>query len=205
MSRALVAGHVIYGALWPPFPYPALATGCQPPSSQQYVGGIEGYGFGHFFYNNEVETHTGTGMIFAGSKPTGQITISSANPWDAFDTPRYIEGNANSGIVFLGPNTYPPATSTAQGVTLDDVLVRNNTKYGVVLDSVSNYGNYTGFVNNACISGNSPFGDTSPLNWTTLSYRVPISDAIYRDGSCPNTGWAAALVPAASHVPGWSW
>jgi hypothetical protein len=143
-------------------------------------------------------------MGFAGSNPTGQITISSANPWDSSDTPRYVEGNGNHGIVFLWKDMWAPSSYATQGVTLNDVLVRNNAGWGVVLDGVSDYAYYTGFISMACISGNSS-GDRSPDSWNTVSYKFPISDAIYRGGSCPNTGWAAASVPAKSHIPGWSW
>ena len=141
-------------------------------------------------------------MQFAGSEPTGQITISSSNPFDPSDTPKYVEGNAAGGIVFLGPNTWAPATQTAQGVTLDDVLVRNNAFYEVALDGVSNYGTYIGFINNSCLSGTNPTHVT-PTSWTTLSNPLPGSYALYRGGVCPNP--SGPPTPARSHIPGWTW
>jgi hypothetical protein len=87
--------------------------------------------------------------------------------------------------------------------------------YGVGLDGVdantSNGGNYIGFINNSCMSGNILNGteaDTTPVGWTTLSppasRPVPGSYSIYRGGSCPVPGWTSQI-PAHSHIPGWSW
>jgi hypothetical protein len=215
-SNGTVAGNVIDGNSWPPFPYPALLTGCQPPASQQYNSGTETYGFGHVFYNNEIEKHTGSGMAFAGSNPTGDITISSANPFDPSDTPRYVEASAAGGIVFLGPNE--GWTQPAVGVMLDDVLVQNNAGYGgVVLDGVSNdtailsplNGQpYVGFINNSCMSGNVLANglsqNVSSASWTSLLNKTPVEYSNYRGGTCPVSG-SGAQTPAPSHIPGWNW
>ena len=202
-SDASVAGNVIIGNNWPPLtgPYPAQATGCPWGSGSAFNAGIEAYGFGHSFYNNEVNTTTGSGMQLAGSNPTGNITISSLNPFNPSDPTRAIEGNANGGIVFLGPITNSSFTYSAVGVSLNDVIAQNNQKFGVVLDTVSNYSSYTGFINNACITGN-PFGDTSPTSWTTLSNPLPANDNLFWGGTCPLSGYS---VPAASHIAGWTW
>lgn len=122
---------------------------------------MEIYGEGHSFYNNEVENHTGSGMQFAGSNPTGHIKISSQNPIDDADTPRYVEGNAAGGIVTLGSEWCTANNATCsedwwvKGIMLDHVLVRNNAIWGIVLDSASDNGaSYMGFVNSSCMSGN---------------------------------------------------
>lgn len=107
-TNVSIAGNVIIGHSWPPLqplPYPAQATGCPWGTGTAFNAGVEAYGFGHRFYNNEINTNTGSGMALAGSNPTGDITISSANPWNLSDTTRSIEGNSSGGIVFLGPNT----------------------------------------------------------------------------------------------------
>jgi hypothetical protein len=174
---------------------------------------------------------TGSGMQFAGSNPTGDITISSANPSDSSDTPRFIEFNSKGGIVFLGPNEGFPATNnlgyiaTGVGVTLDDVLVQNNAGYSVVLDNVTNdttrnnpetSSPYIGFINNSCISGNllqnqaSGSGDV-PSAFSLLSSPTPgsypgPSYSTYRGGACP-TSMAPLNTPkpAESMIPGWVW
>jgi len=148
-------------------------------------------------------------MPFGGSEPTKGITISSSNPYDGSDTPRYVESNQSSGIVFLGPATSQWPIPT-QGVQLDDVLVRNNAGYGVVLDTTSNLVDsstgttiyYYGFINNSCMSGNS-FSNVAQVP-NTLSYPYPNSYTTYRGGNCPNPGWASQT-PAHSNRPGWPW
>ena len=203
-SNATVAGNVIVGNNWPPLsgpPYPAQATGCPWGTGGAYNAGVEAYGFGHFFYNNESNTHTGSGMQLAGSNPTGNITISSANIFNSSDPTRSVEGNSASGIVFLGPISNSSFIYPAVGVTLDDVVVQNNNGVGVALDTVSNNGTYIGFVNNACLSG--PLqADTSPRSWTTLSNYAPTSDNAFRGGACPTSGYST---PPRSYIPGWSW
>src|SRR5215813_5675245 len=90
----------------------ALDTGClappatpDNPTGEQFPSGIEAYGTGHYFYNNEVENNSGMGMQFAGSDTTGDITISSWNPWVVGDVARYVEYNGFNGIMFLGSYT----------------------------------------------------------------------------------------------------
>src|SRR5262249_28188126 len=80
-ADAWVVGNVIDGAFHTPR---FTATTCQQIATG-LITGIEGYGFGHNLFNNEIERHTGSAMQFAGSNPTGQITISSANPLDPTD------------------------------------------------------------------------------------------------------------------------
>jgi hypothetical protein len=187
-SGTVVAGNVIDGTpgwdgvsildLWTTTSSTMLDTGCSPRPDDQYPSGIEAYGSGQFFYNNEAENNSGGGMGFGGSNPTNDITISSWNPYDPSDTPRYIENNGWAGILFLGPYTlgncplspgvlgYLDSHSVCQpiiavhGVTLDNVLVRRNAGYGVRLDGVSEDstntnpvpgGYFTGFIHNACI------------------------------------------------------
>jgi hypothetical protein len=206
-SNATVAANVIIGNGWPsttdPPPYPAQATKCPWGNGQAFNAGVEAYGFGHFFYNNEINTNTGSGMQFAGSNPTGNITISSANPIDSSDRTRSIEANSHSGIAFLGPATNTSFTHPAVGVTLDDVIVQQTGGgYGVVLDSVGTYGTYLGFTNNSCMSVNIPDNvhviGTSGLGLVT----APQSYNSLRGGACPTSGYP---LPAPTHVPGWSW
>ncbi|MCL5745464.1 MAG: hypothetical protein M1541_16330 [Acidobacteria bacterium] len=171
-SAATVAGNVIDGNLWPDYSNgtPSLNTGCQLTSVVQFNAGVEAYGWDHDFFNNEIEKHTGAGMQFAGSELTGRITISSENPFDSSDTPRYIEMNKAGGIVFLGPYWTPDWPVAAQGVALYKINVRNNAGFDVVLDGLSNddtggyYGvGYHGFVGDSCIIPSSPGGITSGL------------------------------------------
>jgi hypothetical protein len=224
---ASVVGNVMDGLLWPPVAIPvttpALETQCAwlTPGQQQYNVGVEGYGFRHGFYNNAILNQTGSGMQFAASDPTGQITISSANPWDATDPPRFIEANQLGGIAFLGPqhcaaNPPPPgqACYAAVGVSLDDVLVMNNrttlTGSAVVLDGVSDHVSsegraYRGFINGACMSGNvtnTQQPANVPVGINSLTYPVPDTYASFRGGACPATG---STVPAPSYRTGWPW
>ena len=159
-------------------------------------------------------------MTFAATntpaQQTGQIYISSSNPWDSSDATRLIEGNGHGGIDFCGPSENPSAcNSPAVGVVLDDVLVRNNAGYGVSLSNVSYYygpTNYLGFINavgyrSACLTGNSgvppdPITDTNTNVPTTLPYRIPMNDADFHGNSCPASG---VTTPALSHIPGWLW
>jgi len=151
--NARVVGNVIDGNYWQTGPSTSLATGCLADQSGiEAPYGVEAYGSGHGFYNNQVEHHTGTGMVFGGSNPTSDITISSSNPWDSQDPARSIEANS-SGIWFLGPHIFDFPDPT-HGVTLDDIVVQDNTNFGVILDGTSNDQSYTGFVNGSCITGN---------------------------------------------------
>ncbi len=225
-TNVSIAANVIVGNGWPSVaspPYPLPATNCPLANGTAANAGVEAYGFGHSFYNNEINTNTGSGMSFAGSVATGDITISSANPWDPIgptgDTTRSINRNSNAGISFLGPSTNAAFTNPAVGVTLDDVVVQSNAKFAVVLDSVSNdtsHANpinsaaYLGFINNGClVGGTTPQVDTSLLGTTAtaLSFPTPtsnfMSDNILRGVVC--SGLYSYLTPAPSHIPGWSW
>ncbi len=213
---ASVAGNVIDGGNWPPPPPaswpPQLATGCPAPAQPQYNAGVEGYGLDHRFYNNEIVNNTGNGMQFAGSERTERITISSANPWDASDTPRFIEHNGAGGIAFLGPEwcttyNFQGQCQATSGVTLDAILVRDNGGRSVFLDGVSNNSSYTGFVNGSCISGNHIDGVPAdiPSGQSTLTYPVPGSYDSIRGGACPVSAWPQLPAPASSHIPGWPW
>lgn len=228
-SAATVTGNVIDGNQWPPYvqgqPPPGLATGCQLPNIAQFNAGVEAYGWDHYFFNNEIERHTGSGMQLAGSNPTGRITISSQNPSDPSDTPRYIEMNKAGGIVFLGPYWSPEWPLAAQGVALYKVNVRNNARFDVTLDGLSNdstpgyYGVYHGFVSDSCIIPGIPSdeyrgpvagipgvnGGLPPPHPNTLSYPLPTSYGGYPpNGTCPDPGWPAQT-PAKSNIPGWRW
>jgi hypothetical protein len=179
---AIVAGNVIWGGQWPPPPtLTPLPTGCLLPTERQFNAGVEGYGFGHFFYNNEVSDHTGSGMQFAASNSTGRITISSAPYFPEDTVQRFIEGNSAGGIVFIGwgwCNVETPGTCyPAIGVTFDAVFVAKNSLGSISLEDVSNAldesgmpiinprvmnkestpqvsATYTGFFNGACLIGN---------------------------------------------------
>ncbi len=227
-TNGSVAGNVINGSNWPMGPggpgtgppYNPPDTGCTLGSGYAYNPGIEALGIGHGFYNNEVYQNTGAGMTLAATKSTleltGQIYISSSNPWDSSDTTRLIEKNAHGGIDFCGPAENPSGcVSPAVGVVLDDVLVENNAGYGVSLSNVSNYfgsTNYLGFINavgyrSACLTGNSgvsgdPNHDTNTHVLTTLTYSVPLNDADFHGNPCPTSG---GTTPALSHIPGWNW
>lgn len=197
---AYIASNVIDGAEWPHLnPQPqTLETGCVLPAGQSNAG-VEGYGTSHQFYNNAILHHTGSGMQFAGSNPTQQIKISSANPEDSSDTEKYIESNAYGGIYFLGrqycfgqdaiarekdPTLLPNPCNCGvtgqaycvKGATLDNVLVRNNSGApSVALDSVSDFNGYNGFVYGSCITGNEidiPAYIPDPMQ--TLTYPLPV-------------------------------
>ncbi len=225
-SAATVTGNVIDGNGWPQYtqgqPPPSLGTTCDLPSDPQFNAGVEAYGYDHAFFNNEIENNTGSGMQFAGSEPTGRITISSENPSDPSDTPRYIEMNKSGGIVFLG--TYsPPWTLSAQGAALYRINVRNNAGFDVDLDGLSNdnttgyYGvGYHGFVSDSCIIASNNSGPVAgvpgvnggmpPPYDNTLTHPVPTSYGAYtyNGGTCPDPGWPAQT-PARSWIPGWPW
>jgi hypothetical protein len=148
---------------------------------------------------------------------TGQIYISSSNPFDSSDATRLIERNAHGGIDFCGPSENAACVSPAVGVVLDDVLVENNAGYGVSLSDVSPYygpTNYLGFINaagyrSACLTGNTgvpgdPITDTNTHVPTSLPppYRTPLNDADFHGNPCPASG---GKTPALSHIPGWLW
>lgn len=213
---ARIGGNVINGDYWPPSASFSVASGCSTPTSLEYNNGIEASGHGNAFYNNEVEQHTGAGMSLNLDSPntTGDVTISSANPWYSSDTPRYVEAN-QGGIVVLGPprtdglgNYFPVVT----GVTLDDVLVRNNGQSGVYLYNTQNSSGFYGFANGSCMSGNTS-GDvytqfTSPWNaspYSPLTNQAPSSTSSYHGGACPNPGWAVQTPAPSGWAPTWPW
>lgn len=214
-AGAFVGANVINGDYWPAqhylSPFTAAASGCSMPSTRQYNSGVEAYGSGHVFENNEIEQNSGSGLQFGGSNPTGQITINATNHLSASDPPRLIESNQAGGIVFLGS---PSWTYSVDGVTLTDVLVQNNALYGVAFQGTTNYSSssYTGFTNDACISGNSS-GAVSANSATTLTYAsLPTSPTndywIYNYANsspaytCPTSG---DQTPAPSYITGWPW
>jgi len=247
-DHASIVANVINGAVFlnpnPPYqPVPwfttkdtVLDTGCNPPSNpndpmdpdRQDVTGVEAYGFGHFLGNNEIESNSGSGLYFGAANPTGDITISSWNPFDPSDSapggvPRYIEQNAADAINLSGPDNfqcpmgvygfyYDPMTMSCQpilyavvGVTLDALLVRDNTGYGVRMDQVSNDANqnpnltvpgyspvsYNGFITNAwqgvstdaCLIANGPgptiFVPGSLSNGNPLTYQTPANGNLW--------------------------
>lgn len=199
---ARVIGNVIDGNYWETAPNSSLATGCQPSqlSGIQAPYGVEAYGSGHGFYNNEIERQMGAGMTFGGGAPAGQITISGANPWNLEDVPRFIELNLGSGLWFLGTHFFDFAYPV-RGARLDNILVRNNGGYGVLLDSVSDSNTYTGFVNGSCMSGNAsgnvyaPNSDlTNPYPNSYTSFRLP--EALSQVSSAkPCTDWNSHARP----------
>jgi hypothetical protein len=212
-SNAFVAGNVINGNLWftRANDKTPLATGCLgPQGADQFPGGVEVYGYGHGFYNNEIEQHRGSGIGGAGSENTGRITISSQNPSDPSDTPRYIEMNAFNGIQFLGFDNFgnPACGNTGWldqdnvchpvrpvvGVTLYNINVRNNAPFDVDLDSVSNdstvgfYGPYNGFLNSSCIIVHlDPNGYLGPIAGVNASTATEVSLPPYGNGVYNNT------------------
>lgn len=226
-TGGIVTGNVVNGNYWTTTPTTELATGCPAPqatalnpSGFQYTIGVEAYGFGHYFFNNEIEQHFGAGMQFGGSNPTGQITISSQNPSvvppNPPDTPRYIEMNAFKGIWFVYSSSNPYAV---QGATLYNVNVRANPPFDVDLGGAVNnstigyYGPYSGFAGGSCLIPSPPTssypgpvegvnGAVPPPYNNTLSYPTPSSYGTA--GSCPNPGWPAQI-PATSYIPGWPW
>jgi hypothetical protein len=177
VTNAFVAANVMDGAGWPTadlwdnpdpitgLPTKQLATGCTMVSQTPLqVDGIEASGVGHGFFNNEITHYTGGGMAISDGDTvaTKDVTISSNNPSDPNDAPRFIEYNASDGIVLFGPPH--PAPADTAGVTLDAVFVQNNAGFGVSSYFVENDdpNKYIGFINGSCISGNGSV--TSPWN-----------------------------------------
>jgi len=209
-TYASVAGNVINGNYWYTEPGGTIpGTGCPVPSSEdslQTPGGTETYGYGHRFYNNEIEQHTGWGMGFSGSAPTGSITISSTNPWDSSDAPRYIEDNLAGGIMFLGQSGGPDYGAQPYGttdVTLDDVLVQNNgasgwgANGGIWLDTVTGPGFTCSMCSGgspasaACMSGNYTSDIINDSGSSSLSTPFPATLSYYWNGvsgACPASG-----------------
>lgn len=204
-SSAQVAASVINGNYWPYQYYhegASLATGCSMPASEQYNDGTETYGTGHAFYNNEIEQSSGNGMIFGGvsdSPPNGftDMAVSSANPWDSSDTPRFVENNVQNGIQFLGPPTFYQGV----GVLLNDVLVQNNGNAGVNFQKVQNDASngFTGFENGSCMSGNSGGNVTyTTASTNPLANQTPSSYSLYQGGSCPSSTSGSQSPPSSN-------
>jgi len=171
-SYSSVAANTIDGnSQWPPaYIYQTqgytFATGCPItplPPNRQTNGGVEASGIGIRFYNNEITATSGSGMAIGVDAPTQEVTVSSSNPWNSNDTPRFIEAAADDGIVVVGgliaqPAPNPPAEQHVQGITFDNIRVRNNAGYGVSLYYAQDYsdssGSFTGFVNGSCMNTN---------------------------------------------------
>jgi len=207
--------------------------------------GMEVNGWGHNFYNNEVE-NTGLGMAINLVNSTcsqgfplccpppqygptskgckeGQIAITSNNPWNTGDSPKFIEQNTSDGIKVFGP---PENYNSFQGIILDNLLVRANAWWGVELEAVSVVPSYTGFINGACMYPNSqtqqnglgtatssapPTGASPNLLSGYSSLVVPGQTGYLAQlpgfltalqSGCPNNLWPAQA-PAAWISPGW--
>jgi hypothetical protein len=201
-AYASIAGNVVNGNNNWPNQHGGWAyteTLCPLVQTQaQSNGGMEVNGVGHRFYNNEVYQNSGGGMVFNLSPvTTGQVTVSSTNPWYSGDTPRYIESNAYGGITFYGTTD-----NSIQGVSLDDVLISSNAVYGVNFVNVSNYSSYTGFIQNgSCMQGNTTNVTYSGPN--TPQYLYPSSYSSYHGAACPPQ--FVGLTPAPSNTPPWAW
>jgi hypothetical protein len=203
---ASVTGNVINGDYWPTSTS-TLATGCTLPTSQ-ISSGVEANGTGHRFFNNEIEQNTSDGMSVNLGNSTGQITVSSTNPWYANDAPRYIEANSSNGITFLAP---PRFNNHIEGVALHDVLVSGNGGYGVFFQNTADYGTtHVGFmydygVKGACIQSNAGLAVGGDTQWYAPSSMYPDNYSSYQGGSnnCPQR-WVTQT-PAPSNMPGWPW
>jgi hypothetical protein len=159
-TNASVVANVIDGNYWRTSANPPPINGCQVAPKQSSLG-VEAYGNGHRFFNNSIMRNMSSGIALGGSNPTNNVTISGLNPWDANDTPRYIQDNHWGGIRFLGPKTCGAVCSyTSSGVTLSHLRVVRNHAYGVYLDTVTGTGfweskPWSGHRNDACMYGNS--------------------------------------------------
>ncbi len=210
-AYASVTGNVINGDYWPPgFPFSTATLCSMVPTRAQTVSGAEVNGLGHRFFNNEIEQNTGGGLAINldYTITTGQITISSANPWYSNDAPRYIEGNSYHGITVLGPPYGAPLQELhpVQGVTLDDVLVSSNAGYGVFFQNTENYGSYIGFINGSCMTGNTlgyVGSEYDQQGVSPLTNLYPTTYTSYRGQQCPQE-WVTQT-PAPSNMPGWPW
>jgi hypothetical protein len=214
-TNALVAGNVVDGEGWKTTGATVLASGCAPPPDPQFVSGIEAYGLGHQFFNNEVVNNSGSGMQLAGSNPTGRILISSRNPVDGADAlgnPRYIERNDVGGLGLLGPKHNPEWRWAVDDLTFDDVLLKDNGSVyqfgGISLDSVTNLK----FTCLACPGGGSASCMSGNRSEDVVDYEAssdptrPATKASWNGGPCPTDAtFAQRLVPAASHEPKWRW
>jgi hypothetical protein len=203
-SAGTAAGNVINGNDWSVTNNETISgTGCVTSTSNgdpQSPSGVEFYGSNHSFYNNEVYNNNNDGMVTTGSDATSNVLISSQNPWDSSDTPRYIESNGNNGIEFL-TDVY-----SSTGVTLDDILVQNNY-HGVWMDHVTSS---TGFICSlctapaACMSGNSG-GNLSAVDGTSLTNGLPSNLSNWAGtNSCPTSG-SSQQIPAPSGNSNWPW
>ncbi|MFB3918422.1 MAG: right-handed parallel beta-helix repeat-containing protein [Terriglobales bacterium] len=116
--------------------------GCAVPAGIRSHG-VEGYGSGHKFFNNEVRWHSGHGMYFTDASG---IVISGNNPGCPVCAPKSVHHNQFEGIWF-----FPIFDWTTTNITLDHVRSQDNGKHGVKLQSVQSG---PGFVNDACLTGN---------------------------------------------------
>lgn len=134
----------------------------------------------------------------ASGRMTVQITAAGASETTElpFRVSRRHPTEAKAGgIGFLGPVTNVGFIYPAQGVTLDDVLVRNNGQEQVYLDSVTNSsvynyfinGIYNGFVNNSCLSGSAPPVVSFAAPQDPLTYSTPGNYSNYRGGGMPQS------------------
>jgi len=138
-TYASVVANVIDGDHWTTTSW---VNGC-PTTPGLWVQGVEAYGEGHRFFNNQVMRNSAAGMNIGGvGLPAWNILVSSDNPWLPGDVPRYVTENEIGGIAFLGYST--------TGLTLDHVRSTNNLREGVYLEGASG----PGFINDACIVGN---------------------------------------------------
>jgi hypothetical protein len=166
---ASAAGNVIDGANW--IPTGTTINGCTTPNTGSGPVGIEvDGGVGDRFFNNEILNFVGSGMVLFGTSCGAVCTeISGYNPFDPYDSPKYIEYN-NFGAIWLygsspwGYNDNP---------VLSHVRATNNTGLAAVFfDNVTGDG-YHGFVDDACMYSNvsnvGVAGSTS-VNTTPSSY-----------------------------------
>lgn len=193
-TYASVANNLIDGNYWTTTGHNSGNTDmiCSPAGTGDYVFGVEGFGVGHRFFNNQIQNNTGWGILLrpSASGSGGSLDNTVVSGYDPFcsegyppgcqPTAHYITNNAScwplygcygagwgadmaiAGLTIDGKNGVE-----SNNITLDNIRVTNNGRLGVSLSYLNGSPGFTDSQNSgapdACITSNPPGSDSGDL------------------------------------------
>jgi hypothetical protein len=161
-TYATVAANIIDGNNWQ-ITTGQYINGCYHAAGAT-LSGIEGYGSGHRYFDNEVFNHTGDAVNLQGTSGTWSgLLIAGNNPFNSSDTVRYIHNNAYDGVRLKGGS----GNGTTSGVEFDGVNIAGNGAYAIEIYSGGVVATSTGFTSGSTTHICNNHGSSS---WVNMFY-----------------------------------